>query len=100
MQATSGHKKSPRDCGGRYIKKSPLDGLPSRGRESSGALLSRARRPGTIGEGRLDCRVRNGNGYDPLSRTAETNLSAVMEATSSSAEADGSGLHTQRELNR
>ena len=46
-------------------------------RESSGALLSRARGPGTIGEGRLDFRVRNGNGYDPLSRTAETNTSAV-----------------------
>ena len=65
MQAASGHKKSP----ARRLRQA--------GRESSGALLSRARRPGTIGEGRLDFRVRNGNGYDPLSRTAETMSKAV-----------------------
>ena len=53
-------------------KKSPLDGLPSRGRESSGDLLSRIRGPGTIGDLRLDFRVRDGNGYDPHSITAET----------------------------
>ena len=41
-------------------------------RESSGDLLSRTRRPGTIGDEGLDFRVRNGNGYDPLSITAET----------------------------
>ena len=63
--------------GGTVHKKSPPRGLPHGGRESSGALLSRARGPGTIGEGRLDFRVRNGNGYDPLSRTAETNFMAV-----------------------
>ncbi len=53
-------------------KKSPLEGLPSGGRESSGDLLSRARGPGTIGDEGLDFRVRKGNGYDPLSVTAET----------------------------
>ena len=53
-------------------KKSPLDGLPSRGRESSGDLLSRIRGPGTIGDLGLDFRVRDGNGYDPHSITAET----------------------------
>ena len=42
-------------------------------RESSSDLLSRARRPGTIGDEGLDFRVRKGNGYDPLSVTAETN---------------------------
>ena len=42
-------------------------------RESSGDLLSRARGPGTIGDEGLDFRVRKGNGYDPLSVTAETN---------------------------
>ena len=57
----------------RVYKKSPLDGLPSRGRESSGALLSRARGPGTIGDLRLNFRVRDGNGCDPHSITAETN---------------------------
>ena len=55
-------------------KKSPFRGLPQKGRESSDALLSRTRRPGTIGEARLNCRVRNGNGCDPRSRIAETIL--------------------------
>ena len=46
---------------------------PARGpRESSGDLLSRTRRPGTIGDVGLNCRVRNGNGCDPHSITAET----------------------------
>ena len=58
-------------------KKSPLRGLPRRGRESSSDLLSRARGPGTIGDEGLDFRVRKGNGYDPLSVTAETILSAT-----------------------
>ena len=40
-------------------------------RGSGGDLLSRARRPGTIGDKWLDFRVRNGNGYDPPSMTAE-----------------------------
>ena len=77
MQAASGHKKKPAGLWRAVYKKSPPEGLPSGGRESSGALLSRARGPGTIGEGRLDFRVRNGNGYDPLSRTAETISRAV-----------------------
>ena len=42
-------------------------------RESSGDLLSRIRGPGTIGDVGLDFRVRDGNGYDPHSITAETN---------------------------
>ncbi len=53
-------------------KKSPPGGLPRGGRGSSGDLLSRTRGPGTIGHEGLDFRVRNGNGYDPLSITAET----------------------------
>ena len=58
-------------------KKSPPGGLPRGGRESSGDLLSRARRPGTIGDRRLNCRVRNGNGCDPPSITAETILATL-----------------------
>ena len=58
--------------GGTVHKKSPPGGLPRGGRESSGDLLSRARGPGTIGDLRLDFRVRDGNGYDPHSITAET----------------------------
>ena len=46
-------------------------------RESSSDLLSRARGPGTIGDEGLDFRVRKGNGYDPLSVTAETISSAT-----------------------
>ena len=42
-------------------------------RESSGDLLSRTRGPGTIGDLRLNFRVRDGNGCDPHSITAETN---------------------------
>ncbi len=44
-------------------------------RGSGGDLLSRARGPGTIGDRRLDFRVRNGNGYDPPSVTAEISKS-------------------------
>ena len=58
-------------------RKSPARRLRQAGRESSGDLLSRARGPGTIGDGRLDFRVRKGNGYDPPSVTAETILSAT-----------------------
>ena len=68
-------------------------------RESSGDLLSRARRPGTIGDEGLDFRVRKGNGYDPLSVTAETILAATTCCRKSlpehSLEAGGSGLLTQ-----
>ena len=53
-------------------KKSPPRGLPHGGRESCSDLLSRARRPSTIGDRRLNFRVRNGNGCDPPSITAET----------------------------
>ena len=41
--------------------------------ESSGDLLFRTRGPGTIGDLRLNFRVRDGNGCDPHSITAETN---------------------------
>ena len=55
-----------------YKKKGPLERQAQGARESSSDLLSRARRPGTIGDEGLDFRVRKGNGYDPLSVTAET----------------------------
>ena len=58
-------------------KKGPPEAVPRGARESSGDLLSRARGPGTIGDEGLDFRVRKGNGYDPLSVTAETILSAT-----------------------
>ena len=61
-------------------KKGPLEVVPQGARESSGDLLSRARGPGTIGDLRLDFRVRDGNGYDPHSITAETN--SCMELNS------------------
>ena len=68
-------------------------------RESSSDLLSRARGPGTIGDEGLDFRVRKGNGYDPLSVTAETISSATTCCRKSllkhSLEAGGSGLLTQ-----
>ena len=54
-------------------EKAPPDVLRQAGRESSGDLLSRARGPGTIGDLRLNFRVRDGNGCDPHSITAETN---------------------------
>ena len=58
-------------------------------RESSGDLLSRARGPGTIGDLRLNFRVRDGNGCDPHSITAETNscMESKLFAIASSAEA-------------
>ena len=65
-------KRPPPSWRGAYNKKGPLEDLPQGARESSGDLLSRARRPGTIGDEGLDFRVRKGNGYDPLSITAET----------------------------
>ena len=67
----------------RMKRKSPLRGLPRRGRESSGDLLSRARGPGTIGDEGLDFRVRKGNGYDPLSVTAETIFAATTRCRKS-----------------
>ena len=70
-----------RGSGGRLKKeKAPPDVLRQAGRESSGDLLSRARGPGTIGDLRLNFRVRDGNGCDPHSITAETN--SCMESKS------------------
>ena len=64
----------PRKIRGRDKKeKAPLAVFRQAGRESSGDLLSRARGPGTIGDLRLNFRVRDGNGCDPHSITAETN---------------------------
>ena len=51
-------------------------------RESSGDLLSRIRGPGTIGDVGLDFRVRDGNGYDPHSITAETNSAWNLDSLS------------------
>ena len=51
-------------------------------RESSGDLLSRVRGPGTIGDVGLDFRVRDGNGYDPHSITAETNSAWNLDSLS------------------
>ena len=53
-------------------KKGPLKRFAQGARESSGDLLSRTRGPGTIGDLRLNFRVRDGNGCDPHSITAET----------------------------
>ena len=71
-------------------KKGPLEDFPQGARESSGDLLSRTRGPGTIGDLRLNFRVRDGNGCDPHSITAETISLAwnlKLFAISSSAEA-------------
>ena len=54
-------------------KKGPLERSAQGARESSGDLLSRIRGPGTIGDLGLNFRVRDGNGCDPHSMTAETN---------------------------
>ena len=62
----------PRHCAGGTKKKGPLERLAQGARESSGDLLSRTRGPGTIGDLRLNFRVRDGNGCDPHSITAET----------------------------
>ena len=60
------------DSASGHIKRRGPPPLGEGPRESSGDLLSRARGPGTIGDEGLDFRVRKGNGYDPLSVTAET----------------------------
>ena len=65
--------RNPRHRAGRINKKGPLERFAQGARESSGDLLSRARGPGTIGDLRLNFRVRDGNGCDPHSITAETN---------------------------
>ena len=65
----SGPGKTSRS--GVYKKRAPR-GFPQGARESSGDLLSRIRGPGTIGDLGLNFRVRDGNGCDPHSITAET----------------------------
>ena len=60
------------DSASGHIKRRAPRAFAQGARESSGDLLSRARGPGTIGDEGLDFRVRKGNGYDPLSVTAET----------------------------
>ena len=78
VSATSAVQGAPQQgagfagAGGAGNEKAPPDVLRQAGRESSGDLLSRARGPGTIGDLRLNFRVRDGNGCDPHSITAET----------------------------
>ena len=84
------HGSSARKLRGRYKNEEAPRHVGRGPRESSGDLLSRARGPGTIGDLRLNFRVRDGNGCDPHSMTAETisvawNLNSF--AISSSAEA-------------
>ena len=76
-------------------KKAPPDVLRQAGRESSGDLLSRARGPGTIGDLRLNFRVRDGNGCDPHSITAETNSLTWKLNQASVLKRSGFGLLTQ-----
>ena len=79
-------------------KKAPFEVLPQRGRESSGDLLSRTRGPGTIGDLRLNFRVRDGNGCDPHSITAETNSltwNLKLFAITRALKPGGSGLPTR-----
>ena len=74
----TGHGRESEAGGGTVSKNEEAPCLLGRGpRESSSDLLSRARGPGTIGDEGLDFRVRKGNGYDPLSVTAETMSSAT-----------------------
>ena len=79
-------------------KKGPLERFAQGARESSGDLLSRIRGPGTIGDARLDFRVRDGNGYDPRSIAAETNSShgkKLFLATAKVTKLRESGLPTR-----
>ena len=70
------------DSASGHIKRRGPPPLGEGPRESSSDLLSRARGPGTIGDEGLDFRVRKGNGYDPLSVTAETiSLATYVEKT-------------------
>ena len=88
------------DSASGHIKRRGPPPLGEGPRESSGDLLSRARGPGTIGDEGLDFRVRKGNGYDPLSVTAETNSRRQCRKSGlHSLEAGGSGLPT-RQMNR
>ena len=96
----TGHGRESEAGGGTVSKNEEAPCLLGRGpRESSGDLLSRARGPGTIGDEGLDFRVRKGNGYDPLSVTAETIFAATTccrkSPESHSLEAGGFGLLTQ-----
>ena len=78
-------------------KKGPLERFAQGARESSGDLLSRTRGPGTIGDLRLNFRVRDGNGCDPHSITAETNscMEPKLFAISRMPKQGGSGLPTR-----
>ena len=78
-------------------EKAPPDVMRQAGRESSGDLLSRARGPGTIGDLRLNFRVRDGNGCDPHSITAETNscMEPKLFAIARMPKQGGSGLPTR-----
>ena len=69
-------------AGGAGKKERAPRGFPQGARESSGDLLSRIRGPGTIGDAGLDFRVRDGNGYDPHSITAETNSAWNLDSLS------------------
>ena len=91
-----GSSSAIRGSGGRHKKeKAPPDVLRQAGRESSGDLLSRARGPGTIGDLRLNFRVRDGNGCDPHSITAET-ISLTWKLNQASVlKQGGSGLPTR-----
>ena len=91
-----GSASAIRGSGGRHKnEKAPPDVLRQAGRESSGDLLSRARGPGTIGDLRLNFRVRDGNGCDPHSITAET-ISLTWKLNQASVlKRSGSGLLTQ-----
>ena len=76
-------------------KNGPPERFAQGARESSGDLLSRARGPGTIGDLRLNFRVRDGNGCDPHSITAETNSLTWKLNQASVLKRSGFGLLTQ-----
>ena len=85
----------PRKIRGRYKQERAPRGFPQGARESSGDLLSRARGPGTIGDLRLNFRVRDGNGCDPHSITAETSSLTWKLNQASVLKRSGFGLLTQ-----
>ena len=91
-------RMAPEQVRGDNKKKAPLTVFRQAGRESSGDLLSRTRGPGTIGDLRLNFRVRDGNGCDPHSITAET-ISLTWNLNSSAIarvpKQGGSGLPTR-----
>ena len=91
-------KRDSREPRAAQNKKAPLAVFRQAGRESSGDLLSRTRGPGTIGDLRLNFRVRDGNGCDPHSITAETNSltwNLKLFAITRALKPGGSGLPTR-----